>query len=103
MVLNNKGQVLFYSFMLGLTLVVLALALAPAIKQVVDSARNSTTEATIWNGTDYVGGQGLDCGNPAISYYDKAACISSDLTIFQFIGIMIFIAGSIITARIIFQ
>ena len=82
--MNNRGQVIFYGFMLGLTILVLALGLAPAVKQQIDSTRNvNTTE----------GGAGLDCENASISNYNKAACVVTDLTIFHFIGGLIFIAG----------
>jgi len=93
---NRKGSVLFYSLMLGLTIIVLALGLAPAVKQQIDSVRaNQTIEGTA----------GLDCDevNGTISNYNKAACIIIDLTIFQFIGGLIFIAGAVVTAKIIFS
>jgi len=87
MVLNNKGQVMFFAFMLGLVVVVLALALAAPIKESVEDAMSS---------------ENLDCGNSSISSFDKGACLVSDLTMFHFIAALIFIAGAIITARIIF-
>ena len=93
MVLNKKGQVFFYALMLGFTLLVLALALAGSIKDTVDSARAATMDE---------GQPGLDCSNSTISTFDKGACIVSDLTIFHFIGGLIFIAGAVITAKLIF-
>lgn len=85
---------MFYGFMLGLTILVLALGLAPAIKEQVDSTRSVNTT---------LGGAGLDCENSSISNYNKAACVVADLTIFHFIGGLIFIAGAVVTARIIFS
>lgn len=90
--MNNKGQVLFYGLMLGLVIIVLALALAPAVVNQVNSARNATVGDTI----------GMDCANESISNFNKAACVATDVSIFYFIGGLIFIAGAIITARIIF-
>ena len=91
---NKKGQVLFYSFMLGILILILALAFTEPVKNQIDSIRNATTDE---------GTVGLDCTNSSISDYDKGACIVADLTIFHFVGGLIFIAGAIITAKLIFQ
>ena len=89
---NKKAQVVVYAFMLGLTILVLALALAPPIKQSVDTARNVTNGDTI----------GMDCSNASISNFDKVACYASDLSMFYIIGFLIFMAGAVITAKIVF-
>jgi len=94
MVLNKKGQVFFYTLMLGILIIVLALALATPVKDIVDSARNNVTDE---------GMNGLDCNNASISTYNKGACVVSDLSIFHFVGGLVFIAGAIITAKLIFQ
>lgn len=86
--MDNHAQVFFYGLMLGLTVLILALALATPIKEQIDTARNASN---------------LDCANASISNYDKAACVVSDLTIFHFVGGLIFIAGAVVTARIIFS
>ena len=89
MIINDKkGQVMFYGLMLGITILVLALALAGPIRTSVDEARNNDN---------------MDCSNESISSFDKAACITADLSIFHFVGGLIFIAGAIVTARIIFS
>lgn len=94
MVLNNKGQVLFYSLALGLIVLIIALALAGPVRELVDSARNETT---------LEGQPGLNCSSTeTISTFDRGACLVADLTIFHFVGGLIFIAGAVITARIIF-
>lgn len=41
--MNNKGQVFFYTFMLGITIIVLTIALAPAVKSIVDEKMNELT------------------------------------------------------------
>ena len=94
MVLNKKAQVFFYALMIGVILIVLGLALAGPVKDTVDSARNQTTDE---------GQLGLDCTNSSISSYDKATCVVADLTIFHFIGGIIFIAGALLTAKFIIQ
>jgi len=115
MVLNKKSQIFFYSLMLGILVLVLALSFAGPLKQTIDSARNITPEvnytyeksqpdglpAILVNGT--ITTPGLDCSNSSISSFDKGACLVSDLSLFQFIGGLIFIAGSIITAKLIFS
>lgn len=92
--MNNNGQVFFYTLMLGILIIVVALALAGPTKDFVDSARNETTDEGL---------AGLDCTNSTISTFDKGACVVVDLTIFHFIGGLIFIAGSVIVAKLIFQ
>jgi len=92
--MNNNGQVFFYTLMLGILVIVIALALAGPVKDIVDSARNQTTDE---------GQLGLDCSNSSISTYDKGACIISDLSIFHFISSLIFIAGAVITAKLVMQ
>lgn len=94
MVLNKNGQVFFYSLMLGILIIVIALALAGPVKDTVDSARNLTTDE---------GQTGLDCTNSSISNFDRATCVVADLTIFHFIGGLIFIAGAVIIARLVMQ
>lgn len=86
--MNDKGQVFFFTFMVGLVVLILALAFAPGLREQVDTTRNSAN---------------LDCGNDSISSFNKATCFVTDLNIFYFIGGLIFITGSIITAKIILQ
>ena len=115
MVLNNKAQVFFYSLMLGIIIIVLALAFSGPVKDIVDSARNGTTTRNVTYITDSVDGLGgttvngtittigLDCTNSTISTFDKGACVVADLTIFHFIGGLVFIAGAVIMARLVMQ
>lgn len=88
MVLNKKGSVTIYGLMLAMVIVILALALAYPVREAVDDAR----------GTD-----GINCANPTISNFDKAACVSSDISIFWFIGGLIFLAGAIMVAKLVFS
>lgn len=90
--MNKRGSFTLYGLMLALTLVILAFALAPAVSDFTSSARNATVNDTL----------GLDCNNESISNFDKATCVATDLTLFYFIGGLVFIAGAVITARIIF-
>ncbi len=91
--MNKKGQVIIITFMIGLTIAILALALAPALQSQIDDARNVSTDSSV----------GLDCGNESISNFQKAACTASDITLPYFIGFLLFFAGAIVVGRIIFQ
>lgn len=87
--MNNKGQTtFFFTLMLGITVLILALAFAPVLKQFVEDASGS---------------ESLDCDNSSISYFDQSACIVADVSIFGFIGGLIFLVGAIVGARIIFS
>lgn len=90
--MDNKGQVVVFGLMMGVVIIILALALAGPIKQSVDTARNTTTES---------GEPGLDCTNSSITQEQKAACVAADLTLFYFVIGLIFIAGIVITAKIV--
>ena len=90
--MNNKGQAWGYAIMISITLLVLAMALAPAIKSFTDDTMNQT-----------VGDRaGLDCNNDSISNYNKATCVITDFSQAYFIGGIILIALALITAKIVF-
>ena len=91
--MNNNGQTIFFTFMIGLTILVLALALAFPVKEIVDNATNYSESAT---GNQ----QTLDCANDSISTYDKGACLITDMSMFYFIGGLIFLVGSVLAAKI---
>ena len=91
--MNNRGQVIFFTLMIGLTVLILAMALAFPVKQASDNATNYSNNVTGSHQT-------LDCNNDSISNFDKAACIVADLSIFYFIGGLIFLVGSILAAKV---
>ncbi len=91
--MNNKGQAILVGLMVGLTVIILALALAPAVKESTDNARNESTG-------DWVG---MDCNNESISNFDKAGCLAADITLPYFIGFLLFLAGAVIVGRLVFQ
>ncbi len=62
---SSKGQVAFIAVMIGVILIILGLALAPALKDVI-------------NGDGVMGENGLNCSNPDISNQDKAGCTAVD-------------------------
>ncbi len=90
--MNKSGSVVIFALMLGMVIIILALALAPVLQDSVNEAMNQS------NGDKH----GLDCGNESISSFDKAGCIAVDLSFFYYIGALIFISGLIITAKVTF-
>jgi hypothetical protein len=88
--MNKSASVLFYGFMLGICIFVLALALAPSIAEFTNGAMNETGEFG-----------GLDCENTD-SNFIKATCLVTDLSLFYFVGSLIFIGGVVVTARFFF-
>ena len=80
--------------MLTLCIIILAVALLYPITETTNAVRNET----------YLGETvGLNCTNPAIDMFTNSACITTDLTAFYFVGVLIFIAGIVVTARIVFS
>lgn len=87
LVYNSRGQVIFYTMMLAIVLIILALAFAPTLKIFVEDASNPDN---------------LDCTNSSISNFDRTACLITDVSMFYFIGGLIFLAGAVIVARVVF-
>lgn len=92
MVLDNKrGQVVFYTLMLGVCIIVLALSMVKVVNSFVVDARAPTSDTAV----------GLDCANSSISDFNKAQCVITDLaTPYFFFGIL-GLAGSVLTAKLI--
>jgi len=89
--MNKNGQVVFYGFMLGMLIFVLTLALAPPVRDFTYVAMNESVGDTI----------GLNCSTTSDNFV-KATCIVTDMSLFYFIGILLFIAGAVVTARFFF-
>jgi hypothetical protein len=89
---NKQGQVIIYGLMLGIVIVILAIAFSQPIDQFVKNARNQTSEFG-----------GMDCSNTSINDYQKEACLATDLSLPIFIGIVLFIGGAVITVKYILQ
>lgn len=83
--MNKKGQVQFYAYMVGLVIFILALALAYPIRQAADTAMSSQ-----------------DCTNESLDGFGKINCYATDLVPFYFVGSLIFIAGIWFTAKVVF-
>ena len=86
--MNNNGQVVFYTLMLGIVVVILALSLAPIVNTFATDARNVTDDTRV----------GLDCNNSSISDYQKSQCILTDIAtpyfFYGLIGIALLIIGA---------
>jgi hypothetical protein len=88
----SKGQVVFFGLMLGITIIVLALALAPTVKTFTDGARNET---------DVLGGQGLNCTSESLSWADEGACLITDMSLPYFVIGLMAIGGMYFGAKFI--
>jgi len=90
---NKRGSFIIYGLMVGLVVLILALALAPAVSQFTTSAMNVSV------GDDV----GLNCSyTENISNFDRAACVATDLMLFYFIAFLVCLAGAIVTAKFAF-
>ena len=90
--MNKKAIGMFYTLMLGVTIIILGLALAKPAKDFKDSAMNETT---------IYGTQGLNCSNPDINKYDKSACYAIDITYYLSVGGIILLGLGVIGAKIV--
>ena len=90
--MDNKGVSFFLTLMLGVSIIILGLALIPIIKDFNEDARNVTTSD---------GAEGLDCSNSSISDFQSAACLSNDITTYGFGGLLIAIGLAVIVGKII--
>ena len=91
--MNRRGNVMIYSVMLGVVVIILALSLASVGKEFINDAMNETVGDNL----------GMDCGNSSISSFTKAACTITDFSLFYFFGGLIFVAGTIIVGRVVFS
>lgn len=91
--MNRSGVTFLVTLMLGVVVMILALAFAPVVNEFNDDSRNTTTRD---------GAAGLDCTNSSISDFDNAACVGSDITTAAFVGILLAVGLAIIVGRIIF-
>lgn len=77
--MNKQGQVFFVSIMLGVIVLLFALAVAQPFREVTDEARIQ-----------------LDCANESISEYNQINCLATDINLPLFIGFLIFLAVAVI-------
>ena len=98
--MRKKGQVMFFTLMIGLTMLVFLMALAFPIKETVDDVTNysGNAQSDTWNGTSQVAT--LDCNNADISIFNKGACLVSDMSMFYFVGGLIFMVGGLVAAKV---
>ncbi len=84
--MNNRGNIMLLGIklMLGITLIILILSIAPVIKQNNDTTMNPNN---------------MDCENSSISDTQRLGCISTDLSLFLFVGGILITAIGIFTLR----
>lgn len=83
-VMNNRGFVFFYTLMVGMCIIILGLAFAPAISQVVNDAMTNLT-----------------CSTPS-NDFDQATCWFLDTTKMLVAGGIILIGIAVIGAKVVF-
>lgn len=89
--MNKRGQMIFYGFMLSVTIIVLALALAGPVQVVTSNAMQNDT-----------GFGEMNCTSTS-DIYVKSACVTTDLTTPYFFGGLVTIAGLVMGAKIYFD
>ena len=80
--LNKRGQTLFVALMIGIVLVLLALAFAFPLNQVITNSRVD-----------------LNCSNTTLTYQGDANCVAVDSLNWLWIGTLLGFAG-IVLARV---
>jgi len=86
---NKRGSVVVFGLMLGMVVIILALALAPAVAEFTNNARATVT--------------GMNCAyTNNISTFVRAACVATDMSLFYFIAFLIFLGGAVVTAKFAF-
>ena len=91
MIEGNKGQLVFYTFMVSVIVLVLALAFMGPVQTFTTTAMANDT-----------GSGGLNCTTAGMDIYYQSTCIVTDLTLPLFIGALLTFAGIIIGARVMF-
>ncbi|MCK9429550.1 MAG: hypothetical protein M0R17_06060 [Candidatus Omnitrophica bacterium] len=87
--MNKGGQTIFFSIMLAVLLLLLAINLANPLKVVIDNARTQTNST---GGTETA----LNCST-ATTYQEKANCTIVDIMLPLFILVLVGLAGFILT------
>ena len=80
---STKSQTLFYTLMLATLVLVLALYLAPIIKQFINQTQSD-----------------MSCGSGGLSEYDQATCYAWDIVLWFMILFFIALAFIILGAKL---
>ncbi len=81
---DKRGQVIFYTLMLSIIIIVITLAFAPIVKQFIMGSRGD-----------------LDCSNPSISDWDKGTCYFLDIIFWLMICFGVGLAIVVLGAKVI--
>jgi hypothetical protein len=104
--LNNNGQAILFTIMLGVVILILAVALAPVLNTFTAGTMNET----------YNGNPGLNCtnggtiingtnnpGDIEFNIFGQSTCTILDLYLPFFIGSLVAIGGAAIGAKLFFS
>ena len=86
--MNKRGSIIFFSLMMAIVLLFLAINLASPLSEVIKDARAQTNSTGIETA--------LNCST-VTSYQDKANCVIVDIQLPLFIGVLIGLVGLILT------
>lgn len=93
----KKGLVVsLFGVMLGVVIIILAIAFAPGLTNAVKDIRNQTTADTLTLNCFQTNGS----ANTTLNNFQEANCIVTDLQTPTFILVLIGIAGAVIGAKI---
>lgn len=97
MAMNRRGIFQILVIALAVVIIIVALAFAPAVRDMSQDVRNGTAHQL----TGTVNGTALNCANATISNFDNASCNYVDYFPSLFIGFLIFVAGAIAVGRLV--
>ena len=97
--MNKKGIATLFKIMLGVVIIILAMALAGPLRFFTETSRNVTTGDQV----------GLDCYvangsvNSTLNPFQNANCIATDLTLPFYVWAVLGIGGAVLIAKLILQ
>lgn len=98
--MNKRGISVIVTLMIAVTIIILGLALAPALNEINLGIRGENNTLLNNNNGDLGRSPGLNCLSNS-SDFDEGACIVSDLYNPLFIAVLLGLAGVIIGAKVV--
>ena len=85
MIKSKRGSTVFVFLMIGVVFILMALALSPGLRTVTNESMSSAE---------------LNCSNSSISDQDQAVCTSLDIMPFLYMGVLLGLAGLILSSAV---
>ncbi|MCK9371133.1 hypothetical protein M0R04_14570 [Candidatus Dojkabacteria bacterium] len=99
--MDNKGQVVIFTLMLAVVVIILAISFAPVLMEATTNARNDTIVMNNSDNTGTVETIGMNCTGTTDAYV-QAGCIVTDAFTPYFVGFLVAIGLAVLGARIAF-